>query len=213
MRISTSGCIVVALACAASSQPLERNWRIGGDSVNSWTDRSGLNILADDQSAPGSLQPLELRPDENILPYIYSLYPFERRTVTARPLWADGMPRMWRGFGSLGPRGADMNAVPLYVDGDDGTFAFVVNYLGHKARAEFYTFDMGGALPFERFIVRMPPAGQTDKFGEPWENYVPRNGELSGSWQGEQIPDEIKYGESYRVTNEFGELLKEDYRP
>ena len=85
---------VIGAVAALDAQTARGEWAIGGTSRNSWPSWSELNILVDDGVVPGSLQPLELRPDENILPYLYSLYPFERRTATPHPLWVDGMPRM-----------------------------------------------------------------------------------------------------------------------
>ena len=206
--------LLLTLASAVWGQELEESWTVGGSSANRWPEWSRLDILVDDQSARGSLQPLELRPDENILPHIYALYPFERRAGTPDPLWIEGMPRLWRGFGSLGQRCCgDMKATQLYVDGDVNSFHSVTRLLNHKAYAEFYTIDVGGALPLERFMIQLPPTG-TDKFGEPWTHYAPQNGELTGSWLGEQIPAEIENGKKPDVTNEFGELRREEgYEP
>ena len=99
------------------------------------------------------------------------------------------------------------------MDGNPNTLSSVVNFLNHKALAEFYTFDLGGTLPFERFMIRMPPPEVIDAFGRPFEQYVPQFGELTGSWHGDQIAAEINYGEDRAITNEFGEFRKEEYRP
>ena len=103
------------------------------------------------------------------------------------------MPRLWRGLGNLGHPGVMMPFL-RYVDGDVNTFQWVTNFGpgGNKTSNEFYTIDPGAPLPLERFVLRLPPAVATDLFGEPWENYVPRQGELSASLLGEQIPTEDK---------------------
>ena len=71
----------------------------GGKRGAAWVDSDGLNILADFESAPGALQPLELRPDVNIAPIIFSRHPYTYYVEPRDPLWQDGIPRIFRGFG------------------------------------------------------------------------------------------------------------------
>ena len=163
----------------------EREWKIGGQSDNRWSDWSHLNVLADVASVPGALQPLELRPDVNITPTIYDAHTWELWQNPPNPLWVQGIPRFWRGFGNYGPKTPGPTTSTM-IDGDPTTFWSQTNFGpgGCKMTQEFHTLSFGGPLPLEQFILRLPPPEMTDLFGEPWQNYVPRNGELSAAWHG-----------------------------
>ena len=184
---------------------------LGGVSGLPWSSVSFLNVLTDDSTVPGVLQPLELRPDENFLPALFARYPFERRVDAADPLWLDGMPRLWRAFGVTSTREPVFVTGRYLVDGDHATFRAVTNYLDAWATSELFTIDVGGPLPLERFALQMPPPELTDKFGEPWENYIPINGELSASEHGAQLHDEFTVASA--VTGEFGEFNTGSYQP
>ena len=181
----------------------------GGDGGQSWQERSSLNVLVDDTSVAGALQPLELRPDENFAPALFSRYPFERRVNTANPLWVEGMPRIWRAFGVIGNRISSELSSPIYVDGDHTTFTWRLNYNYGYLSSEFYTFDFGGTLPLERFALQLPPVQLTDQFGEPFQNYVPLNAELSGSERGLQLLEEFTIAD--QVTSEFSTFRGGDH--
>ena len=185
---------IVLLSLLVGSIPAQgQEWAFGGQGGQSWEEWAQLKVLADDARVPGALQPRELRPDVNILPSIFTQFPFERWRDPPNPLWVNGMPRLWRGLGNLGHPGVMMPFL-RYVDGDINTFQWVTNFGpgGNKTSNEFYTIDPGAPLPLERFVLRLPPSEATDLFGEPWENYVPRQGELSATLLGEQIPTEDK---------------------
>ena len=204
--------IAVAIPLSAAGQLTEdpeqatgiRHLTIGGVGGQSWTDLSFLNVLMDDSAVAGALQPLELHPDENFLPALFARYPFERRVDAAHPLWMDGMPRLWRAFGVVSTREPVFKSGLYLVDGDYTTFEAKTHYLRGWATSELYTIDLGGRLPLERFVLQLPPPEMTDKFGEPWVNYVPINGELSASERGEQLLNEFAIASE--VTGEFGEF-------
>ena len=201
MRLLALALAFILPATGQQEQGDIRHLTFGGAAGLSWGDGAVLNALMGETASPGALQPLELRPDVNFVPELFDRYPFERRVNTANPLWLDGMPRLWRGFGVIGNRASSLPASPLYVDGDRTTLVSVTNYLNNYSTSEFYTFDLGGRLPLERFVLTLPPAHLVDNFGEPWENYVPVHGELSGSEFGEQLHDE--FTDASKSTTEF----------
>ena len=86
------------------------------------------------------------------------------------------MAGMVRGFSAA-------SRVALYVDGDPTSFWSVQNFGpgGNKTLGEYYTIAPGAPLPLERFVLRLPPLPLADVYGEPFGNYVPHHGELSGS--------------------------------
>ena len=60
--------LVLVLAASVSHAQIEK-WQIGGDDL-AWDQRDSLQVLVDFTSAPGSIQPLYLQPDQNILPLL-----------------------------------------------------------------------------------------------------------------------------------------------
>ncbi len=161
----------------------------GGKRGAAWVDSDGLNILADFESAPGALQPLELRPDVNIAPIIFSRHPYTYYVEPRDPLWQDGMPRIFRGFGHHhGP--GEVRPFSNRVDGDLGTYVAFRGY--RKMFQEFYTLDFGGALFLERFAVQMPADSLVDITGEPLVNYVATRGELSASLTGPTLLRDLR---------------------
>ena len=166
-------------------QEPDRLWRFGGAEGHAWPDLVELNVLADDVSVPGALQPRELRPGENLLPLLHDVIPFSFWQAPPDPLWLDGMPRLWQQYQTFGPSAA---ILAKYVDGDLGTFNFWTRPGGARPILQSYTIDVGAQVPLERFVLRTPPG--SDSFGEPWDNYIPQHGELSASRRGEQLPTE-----------------------
>ena len=167
-----------------------RHWTLGG-SGDAWEDVRDLNLMSDLTSAPGALQNLELRPDVNVVPIIYSAHDSSDEGVwelwqnPPNPLWEAGIPRFYRGSGNFGSKTPGPTTTVM-VDGDDTTWWSQENFGpgGCKMQQEFHTLALGGALPLERFVLRMPPTEITDLFGRPFAEYVPKNGELSAGWLG-----------------------------
>lgn len=183
-----------------------------GGSGDTWSEVSSLNVLMD--AAAGGLQPLELRPDVNIVPVIFGAHeetPWELWQKPPNPLWEPGIPRFWRGSGNYGPKTPGPTTTVL-VDGNPNTFWSQENYGpgGCKMFQEFHTIAPGGALPLQRFVLQLPPEGVVDLFGEPFANYVPKAGQLTGGWHGtekqvaeEQAQDITGYNNSaYRPFND-----------
>ena len=76
-----------------------------------------------------------------------------------------------------------MKPIDVYVDGDRTTLNFAIAFGpgGNKVGQEFYTIAPGSLLPLERFVIQEPPEEMVDREGEPFANYVPPGGELTGS--------------------------------
>ena len=178
-----------------------REWKVGGSGV-AWSDVEHLMVLGDITSIPGALQPLELHPDDNIVPVIYGAHRFELWQKPPNPMWEPGIPRYWRGSGNYGPA-TPGSSTAVMVDGDPTTFWAQSNFGpgGCKMTQEFHTLAPGGPLPLERFILRMPPEDIVDIFGEPMSHYVPGNGELSAGWHGAEKQSAQEQADDIRGYN------------
>ena len=164
-------------------------WQLGGRAGLSWSEIALLNVMGDETSA-GRLQPVELRPDVNILPLIGQNYPWDRWQFPADPFRLDGMPRLWRGAGN-NQSVSLFQPTSTFVDGDRNTFLWQTNMGIGKPFSEYYTIAAGAPLPLERFEIHLPvefdpDTGEAnpdccDRFGLPWSRYIPHDGELSGS--------------------------------
>ena len=123
----------------------------GGTGGAPWSEWTLLNLMVED--ATPALQPLELRPDENVITQL----PYWERSRYRRPvdpLWRSGMPRIWQGTGTSS-RGLQFQNFMKFIDGDINT-AFVAVIM--PAGEVFFTLDMGLQIPAERFVV-VPPEG------------------------------------------------------
>ena len=185
-------CSLVGLALiSAVSATAQQVWKVGGGSGVAWSDVAALKVMADEETVPGSLQPWELRPDVNVLPRINEAFNgyWDRWQFPFNPFWESGSPRLWRGPGNF-QLIAQFQPTSTYVDGDRETILWATNYGpgGNKVASEYYTIDMGAALPVERFEIHLPPEfledgtpnpNCCDRFGTPWSRSVPHQGELS----------------------------------
>ena len=155
-------------------------WRLGGGGGQSWAERTGLNVMVDDASVPGAIQPLELKPDQNVVTQLRNWTRYRKPTdLHYRP----GMPRIWRGIGDS-PNALHKEEELEFVDGDLGTF-----YAGKEsgeggtggAWGEFYSLDLGAQMPVERFVV-VPPEGVDLLSQEPFRpNYAFKEYQLTAS--------------------------------
>ena len=170
----------------------QQTWRVGGSSNVAWSAVTSLNVMGDEDTAPGAVQPWELRPDVNVLPRINEHFGgyWDRWQFPFNPFWESGIPRLWRGPGNF-QFVAQFQPAATYVDGDRQTILWQSNFGpgGNKSASEYYTIDMGAPLPVERFELHLPPEFLPDgspnpeccdRFGTPWNRYVPHQGELTG---------------------------------
>ena len=188
----------LALTCfisAVSTTSAQQVWKVGGSDGLAWNEVVSHNIMGDEDAVPGSLQPWELRPDVNVLPRINEAFAgyWDRWQFPFNPFWEDGTPRLWRGPGNH-QFITVMQPPATYVDGDRESILWVTSFGPgcNKTASEYYTIDMGAALPLERFELHLPPEfledgsanpNCCDRFGTPWSHYVPHAGELSGVWE------------------------------
>jgi len=155
-------------------------WRLGGEGGQSWAERTGLNVMVDDAAVPGAIQPLELKPGQNVVSQLRNWTRYRRPIdLSYRP----GMPRIWRGIGDV-PNALHKEEELEFVDGDLGTY-----YAGKKtgeggtagAWGMFYSLDLGAQMPVERFVV-VPPEGVDPLSQEPFRpNYAFKEYQLTAS--------------------------------
>ena len=159
-------------------------WQLGGDSGHVWNEFTdpAANILMDDFTIPTALQPRELDPEVNILTQLGPWYGFK---FPADLQYRDGQPRIWRGVNSI-----RQNLLPVkFVDGDPET-AFVMTNAFSVVLDEFYTLDMGGMIPAERFPF-YPPEGIDHITDQPYRPfYNPSAFELSATNDAQAVRDE-----------------------
>jgi hypothetical protein len=156
-------------------------WQLGGAAGEAWTTWTGLNVMADDGAVPGAIQPLELKPEQNV---VLQLRNWTRYREPIDIHYREGMPRVWRGIGDIARPGHVANEIE-FIDGDLNT-----NYIGRLWEAsggkggvwgEFYTLDLGGQMPVDRFVL-VPPEGVDPFYQEPYRpNYGFRKYQLTAS--------------------------------
>ena len=168
------------------------------NSVASWRDADiELLNIAGEETAAGALKPWEFTPDQRLMKRLHERYEVNR---WFRPredpqgkfkLWMDGQPRFMRGGGN-NQFPSEFQPVQKFLDGDLVPHYSRDNYGpgGNKTGSEFYTFGFGTQMPVEQYRITYPPtqnedgtphADCCDPEGLPWNVYVPRQGELSGS--------------------------------
>ena len=155
-------------------------WQLGGKQGHDWGDWTLVNTMVDIEASPGSIQPFELHPEENILPM---LGPWARWRHPRDPLWRPGMPRIWRFHQDIAtafdwdPR--------LLLDGDAYTGMAARNYGTQRVCWEYYTLDLGTAVPLERYVF-YPKEGVDELTGEPYRpGFALRNFEVSAGHETE----------------------------
>jgi hypothetical protein len=156
-------------------------FRLGGVGGQPWAAWTGLNVMVDYTTVSGSIQPLELKPDENLVP---RLGPWYRWKFPPETQYRPGNPRIWRGINYLRPRAEPRD----YIDGDINTFTVARDFgpAGH----EFYTIDVGTQVPLERFVF-YPPEGNDPFLQEPYRpNFAFEEFEFSASNDEKRIKEE-----------------------
>ena len=159
-------------------------WQLGGDAGQIWSDVSDgpANVLMDDFTIPTALQPRELDPEVNIVTQLGSWYGFK---FPADLQYRDGQPRIWRGVNSIRQ---DVQTLK-FVD-DDPESALVITAMFAGVKDEFYTLDLGGMVPVERFRF-YPPDGIDHITDQPYRPfYNPVGFELSAGSDAQSVRDE-----------------------
>ena len=155
-------------------------WRMGGPNGLDWGDWARVNTMMDVEASPGSIQPFELHPEENLL---RRLGPWARWRKPRNPLWRAGEPRIWR---HLGTRAGTVAWEPrLLLDGDPFTGFAAKSYRAVYVSLEYYTLDLGAPAPVERFRT-IPKEGVDELSGEPYRpGFAQRNFAVSGGTERE----------------------------
>ena len=163
---------VIGLSCllrlVGSANAEIEKLQFGSENGRPWTEWTAMNLMVDDTSVPGAIQPLRLRPHQNVVP---QLQHWTRYRQPIDHLWRAGMPRVWRAIGDETSH-AGHGANPLiFIDGDVGTHYANLDYIGGGLKGhvygEYYTLDMGLPVPAERFVL-VPPDGKYPSTGEPY---------------------------------------------
>ena len=165
-------------------------WRMGGANGHDWGDWARVNTMIDVETSPGSIQPFELHPEENLL---LRLGPWARWRNPRNPLWRAGEPRIWRW---LGTRAGTVDWEPrLLLDGDPFTGFAAKSYRAVYVSLEYYTLDLGAPAPVERFRT-IPKEGVDELSGEPYRpGFAQRNFAVSGGDESDlsSVDNEIAY--------------------
>ncbi len=168
-------CVVVAGLLGTVQQSYAQQqgwWRLGGSSGIPWGDLADYTLMVDDESVPGTIQPWELKPDENLIP---RLGPWQQFRFPTDPDFRAGHPRLWTNDGAPTTGGNYQADVLLFVDGDPTTYVEQVAskaYVSPPYRASYYTIDLGTEVPLERFVF-FPPEGVSTQTDEPFRpNYI-----------------------------------------
>ena len=156
---------VCSLGRAEDSRAQTGKFQFGG-SGEAWADWTESSIVADVNTAPGSVQPLELQPDVNVLSVIG---PWGRWKNPRATWWRPGLPRIWRGsFDGAVDLAIDWDPLAL-LDSDPSTgFAVAGTNMAYYNVNEFYTLDLGAQLPVERWRFYANPEGTDVRSGEPF---------------------------------------------
>ena len=174
-----AACMAIAQVCTAGAQVSQ--FRLGGADGLDWEEQTLVNLMVDNTTAPGSIQPLELKPDVNV---VTQLRHWTRYRLPIDINYHAGMPRVWRGIGDISRPGHVSNPME-FIDGDLNTFYEGRDFQGSGGRGgiwgEFYTLDMGLQIPAERFAL-VPPEGNDPFLQEPYRpNYKFESYELTVS--------------------------------
>ena len=144
--------LVLVLAATVSHAQIEK-WQIGGSGL-AWDQGDSLQVLVDFAKVPGSIQPLYLQPDQNLLPLLEN-WQFWRVPGVRNLSYVDGyMPRVWKRWNG---RGGDptQNGVFL-VDADSTTYNAPRS---EGIQDQFYTIDTAVPVPAQQFGFYTPPQG------------------------------------------------------
>lgn len=176
--VPTALWVLLGPVCEAAAELT--TWRLGGQAGDDWQERTALNLMVDVAAAPGSLQPLELDPETNV---VLQVGPWVRHRQPSDLEYRIGMPRIWYGVGDLIQVGHGTEPLD-FVDGDLESFYADSKFSGGGpggAWGEFYTLDLGLRVPADRFVL-VPPEGVDPFNQEPYRpNYTFDEYELTAS--------------------------------
>ena len=175
----TAACMAIVQVCTAGAQVSQ--FRLGGTDGLDWEEQTLINLMVDNTTTPGSIQPLELKPNVNV---VTQLRHWTRYRQPIDINYQEGMPRIWRAIGDVSRPGHVSNPME-FIDGDINTFYEGRDFQGSGGLGgiwgEFYTLDMGMQIPADHFKL-VPPEGNDPFFQEPYRpNYKFEAYELTAS--------------------------------
>ena len=148
------GCLfAIFFLLVAQSQAQSPAWQLGG-SGNAWSERDSLQVLIDFNRTPGSIQPVYLEPDKNVL-HLLENWQFWRVPSDYDLGFEDGQkPRFWNRWGGAG--GDPTQSGIFLIDNDSTTYNApkVVNIDN-----TFFTIDTAVPIPAYRFGFYTPDEG------------------------------------------------------
>ena len=166
--------ITLAIFGGLLGQPLQlqaqvNRWAFGGENGRDWSAWTHVNTMVDLEASPGSIQPFELDPEENLL---LRMGPWARFREPRVASWRSGMPRIWYGWGSHGAR----EDPRILIDGNVFSGWAYRNY----GTYDYFTLDLAAPAPVERLRF-IPMDGVDELTDEPFRpNFARRNYEVSG---------------------------------
>lgn len=155
-------------------------WHLGGRDGADWKELTFLSVMMDADAVAGSIQPFELKPDEDLVTQLV----WTRYRTPIDLDYVVGKPRTWRSIGEVARPGNSTNPME-FVDGDRETHYSIKDWNGNghlwSRFGEFYTLDFGTPIPAERFVW-LPAEGVDPFTQEPYRpNYSLKRYELTGS--------------------------------
>ena len=173
--------LAIALAGVDMAGAQVSQFRLGGDDGLDWEEQTLVNLMVDNATTPGAIQPLELKPDVNVVGQL------RHWTRYRQPIdidYMEGMPRVWRAIGDVSRPGHVSNPME-FIDGDLETYYEGRDFQGSGGLGgiwgEFYTLDMGMQIPADRYRL-VPPEGNDPFLQEPYRpNYKFEAYELSAT--------------------------------
>ncbi len=190
-------CAVLGAGTGLSAQD-SPPYRLGGSGA-AWPQVVDFELMIDGSASSGSIQPVELHPDRNLLP---RLGPWWERRSSRDPTYREGHPRAWQGVNATAyAEYTQQTQTARWVDGDPATYTELWDVGPH-----FYTIDLGAPVYADRFVFYPPRQGESVNTGDPfYPKYVLQKYELygAGSEEGGQLLEEKLKGTSYDPRLDF----------
>ena len=144
--------LVLVLAASVSHAQIDK-WQLGGSGLV-WDQLDSLQVLVDFSNAPGSIQPIYLQPDQNVL-HLLEKWQFWRVPGVRDLSYVDGqMPRMWKRWNGRG--GDPTQSGVLLIDADSTSYNAPRS---EGIQDQFYTIDTAVPIPAFQFGFFTPSQG------------------------------------------------------
>lgn len=160
-------CAAVLIAAAGTSQAQVEIWKIGGDG-RQWSQLDTTDVLIDFDGAPGSIQPLYIQPDQNIISLRSGWSTFRQPNFLGEIGFLDTeRPRIWKwDDGRANPTESGI----LLVDADSSTYSTAI---ADRIDRQFITIDLSVPVPAHRIGFFTPPVGFRADGSPLAEDFVP----------------------------------------